>query len=372
MRRFRFAFAMMLICLAASGRAATVYTGDVIDGVRVVSALDVSDLEAGKKHRFLFQGVEMATGQRWYVPFMVAKGVNPGKKVLISAGVHGDELSPTDVVQRSFAELDPARMSGTVLAVLDIARPAMEQIRRKWPTPVWGGKLLDLNRVWPGREDGNVAQRQAWLVWNRLFKGNVDAALEFHTGATGTDFALFVFADLRKPENRSLAELFPVAQIKDDAGYSGTLETAFMEAGIPAITPEVGGGRSFDRPKIEACVEGVRNVLARYGVTEGKVGRTAEQAQAFVGNDMEAIRASRGGFVETLVTPGAKVSAGQTVAIQRNSFGDVVEDYKSGVDGVVAILTTDALLEPGSRIVEILTKSPKCEKDGCAYREEDE
>ena len=87
---------------------------------------------------------------------------------------------------------------------------------------------------------------------------------------------------------------------------------------------------------------------------------------------MEAIRASRGGFVETLVTAGAKVSTGQTVAIQRNSFGDVVEEYKAGVDGVVAILTTDALLEPGSRIVEILTKSPKCEKDGCTYREEDE
>jgi|SRR5271166_1331137 len=130
------------IYLAAPGHAATVYTGDVINGVRVVSALDVSDLEAGKGYRFLFQGVEMATGQRYYVPVMVAKGANPGKKVLICAGVHGDELSPTDAVQRSFAELDPAKMSGTVLAVLDIGRPAMEQIQRKWPTPVWGGLHL--------------------------------------------------------------------------------------------------------------------------------------------------------------------------------------------------------------------------------------
>lgn len=225
---------------------------------------------------------------------MVAKGVNPGKKVLISAGVHRDELSPTDVVQRAFAELDPTKMSGAVVAVLDIGRPAMEQIQRKWPTPVWGGSLLDLNRVWPGREDRNVAERQGWLVWNRLFKGNVDAALDFHTGATGTDFALFIFADLRKPENRSLAELFPVAQIKDDPGYPGTLETAFVEAGIPAITPEVRGGRSFDRPKIEASVEGVHNVLVHYGVTQGAIGRTSKDSNAFVGNDMQAIRASKG------------------------------------------------------------------------------
>lgn len=51
--------------IAACARAATQYTGDTIDGVRVISALDVSDLEAGEKHRFLFQGVEMATGQHW-------------------------------------------------------------------------------------------------------------------------------------------------------------------------------------------------------------------------------------------------------------------------------------------------------------------
>lgn len=357
---------------AAPTRAATQYTGDTIDGVKVISQLDVSDLEPGKKHRFLFQGVEMATGQHWYVPVMVAKGANPGKKVLISAGVHGDELSPTDVVQRAFAELDPAKMSGTVLAVLDIGRAAMEQIRRKWPTPVWGGTLFDLNRVWPGREDGNVAQRQGWLVWNRLFKGNIDAALDFHTGATGTDFAMFIFADLRQPENRSLAELFPVAQIKDDPGYPGTLETAFVEAGIPAITPEVGGGRSFDRPKIAISVEGVRNVLAHYGVTQAKVGKTSVESGAFIGNDIEAIRAARGGFVETTVTVGEKVSAGQTVAVQRNSFGDVVQEYKAGVDGVVAILTTDALLEPGSRIVEILTRSEKCEREGCPYDESED
>jgi hypothetical protein len=33
----------------------TVYTGDTIGGVRVISQLDVNDLKPGKKHRFLFQ-----------------------------------------------------------------------------------------------------------------------------------------------------------------------------------------------------------------------------------------------------------------------------------------------------------------------------
>ena len=37
----------------------TVYTGDVIDGKKVVSALNLEDLEPGKKHLFYFR----ATGQ---------------------------------------------------------------------------------------------------------------------------------------------------------------------------------------------------------------------------------------------------------------------------------------------------------------------
>jgi len=163
-----------------------------------------------------------------------------------------------------------------------------------------------------------------------------------------------------------------VAQIKDDPGFSGTLETAFVEDGVPAITPEVGGGRSFDRPKIEVFVEGVRNVLAHYGVTGNKVGRTAKDSNAFVGNDLEVIRASNGGFVELLVSLGEKVSPGRKVAVQRNSFGDVVREYTTNIDGEVAILTTDAIVEPGSRIVEVLTQKSdaKCADGGCPYEGE--
>ena len=44
-----------------------------------------------------------------------------------------------------------------------------------------------------------------------------------------------------------MAELFPVDQIKNDPGEPGTLEMAFAEAGIPVMTIEIGGPRSFDR-----------------------------------------------------------------------------------------------------------------------------
>jgi hypothetical protein len=57
---------------APGAPSATVYTGDTIQGKKVVSALDVNDLEPRQKHLLYFQGVEMPTGQHWYVSVTVA------------------------------------------------------------------------------------------------------------------------------------------------------------------------------------------------------------------------------------------------------------------------------------------------------------
>src|SRR4029077_6503764 len=102
---------------APGAPSATVYTGDTIRGKKVVSALDVNDLEPGKKHLLYFQGVEMPTGQHWYVSVTVARGAKPGKRVVLVSGVHGDEMSSIHTVQTVMNQLDPAQMSGTVMSV---------------------------------------------------------------------------------------------------------------------------------------------------------------------------------------------------------------------------------------------------------------
>ena len=109
----------------------TVYTGDIIDGKKVISALNINDLEPGTKQRFFFQGVQTATGHRWHVSTIVAKGARPGKRVALVSGVHGDEISTVRTIQIVMDQLDPAAMSGAVLAVLDVSRPAMEGMQRR-------------------------------------------------------------------------------------------------------------------------------------------------------------------------------------------------------------------------------------------------
>ena len=238
-------------------------------------------------------------------------------------------------------------MSGAVLAVLDVSRPALEGMARRWPNSGRGLGLVDLNREWPGHEHGPTApSRHAGLLFNRLLRPNADYAIDFHTSTTGMSMTAFHLARMDLPEVRAMAELFPIDQIFDNPAYPGLLANAFISAGIPAFTPEIGAPRIFDHGMIPHFVEGTMNVLKHHGVIAGPTGRTGKDTDIFVGNSLHAVIATHGGFVELLVKLNDKVEVGQKIAIQRNTFGEVVAEYTSGVSGEVAACRTDATSEP--------------------------
>src|ERR1700751_6065113 len=182
----------------------------MIDGKKVISALDINDLESGKKHFFYFQGVQTPTRQHCHVPTMVAKGARPGKRIALVSGVHGDEISPVRTIQTVMDQLDPAEMSGAVLAVFDVSRPALEGMARRWPNSGRGIDLVDINREWPGNENGPTASsRHAGMLFNRLLKPNADYAIEFHTSTTRIDLTVCHIARTDLSDGRAMAELLP-------------------------------------------------------------------------------------------------------------------------------------------------------------------
>lgn len=340
-----------------AGTSGTVYTGDVIDGKKVISSLDISDLKPGK-HSFYFQGVQMPTGQHWYVSVMVAKGAAPGKRLGLMSGVHGDEMSPIQTVQSVMRELDPAAMSGSVVAVLDISRPAMEGMERRWPNSGRGIDLIDINRLFPGNEDApDAPTRHAGLIFNRLLRSNLDYGIDFHTAATGMDATAFHLARMDLPEVRAMAELYPVDQIFDNFGERGLLANALIDAGIPAFTPEIGKPRIFDHDMIALFVEGTMNVIKHHGIISGPIGRTSKDSSVFVADGMFPVTATHGGFIELLVELNETVRPGQKVAVQRNTFGEIVAEYSVPLGGEVGARRTDATAESGTPIVFLIFDS---------------
>jgi len=353
--------------LSLAAQAATVYTGDTIDGKKVISQLDVADLAPGQIHKFLFEGVEMGTGQHWYVPVMVAKGVRPGKRLLLVSGVHGDELNPIATVQKVFAELDPTTLSGAVIGVIGSSRPGVEHTTRGWLWMDLGHSLVNPNRTWPGNENGNTPERHSWLLMNRLIKGNVDIGVDIHTGGNGIYFGLFAFSSSDDEETQKLTGLFPLDQIYLSPTTGGSLSAALVNAGIPAFTLELGGPRKFVPEMIDAGVVGVGNVMSHYKMHDRPMGQTAEDRGVFIGNQLVDMFAADSGFTELFVKIDDWVKKGQKLAIQKNAFGETVHEYISPVDGRIAIIGTDAVRERGVDVVSILTNSNECGEKGCEY-----
>jgi predicted deacylase len=156
------------------------------------------------------------------------------------------------------------------------------------------------------------------------------------------------------PEVKAMVDLYPVGQIFDNHVYPGVLHNAFMDADIPAFTPEIGAGRVLNLEMISLFVEGTMNVLKHHGILAGPLGRTGKDVGVFIGNSALPILATQGGLVEHLVKLNDKVEAGQKVAIQRNSFGEVVAEYTSSVAGEVTGQRSDAMSEPGNPLAFIL------------------
>ena len=185
-----------------------------------------------------------------------------------------------------------------------------------------------------------------------------DFAIDFHTGTTGFQVTAFNIGGMEVPEVKAMVELYPVGQIFDNHVYPGVLHNAFMDVGIPSFTPEIGAARVLDPEMISLFVEGTMNVLKHHGIVAGPMGRTGKDVTVFVGNSAFPILATAGGLVEHLVKLNDKVEAGQKVAVQRDSFGEVVAEYTSGVTGEITGQRSDAMSEPGNPLVFILFHKP--------------
>ena len=75
----------------------------------------------------------MSTGQHWYVSVIVAKGSKPGKRITLTSGVHGDEMSSVHTVQMIVGRLNPVDS-------------ALENMQRRWSSSGRGFQLSGVSR----------------------------------------------------------------------------------------------------------------------------------------------------------------------------------------------------------------------------------
>jgi uncharacterized protein len=355
---------LILALLVTPASAATERTGDVIDGTPVIQQLDARDLAAGQVHRFWFRATDNAIGQSWHVPVIVVRGAKPGLRLLLTAAIHGDELSGIDVIHRLVTKLDPATLSGTVIAV-----PGLNSIglihRSRGFTPGDGKDGWNLNRLMPGKNDAgaDIGERYAHALWTRLLRPNADAVIDLHTQSRGTTYVMYAFASTSRA--RAIANLIGPDIIKLDPGVKGSVETEFVNNGIPAITLELGRPEIFDPVMIARALDGIARVMADMKMAPDDSAPPLTTTP-YIANKIVAVRTSRGGFTTVRAALGSDVKKGDVVATIADPFGRIVETIRAPESGRINTIATDPLRDPGDMVMRIvfLSDDPKC-REGC-------
>ncbi len=355
---------LALLLLAAPALAATERVGS-IDGITVIDRLDVADLPAGAVQRFWFRAGDTALGGGWQVPVIVVKGARPGPRLLLTAGIHGDELNGIDVIHQLVAGLDPARLAGTVVAVPGLNTPGLLQSEREW-TPDASRGQPNLNRVMPGEDgaangSGGIAD-YAGRLWSRVLRPNADQAVDLHTQSRGTEYVLYAFAST--PRTRVMAEMVAPDIIKLDPGEKGTVENELTNAGVPAITLELGGPERFDPAIVKRGIAGITNLMREMKMLDGPA--APKSPETFVSNSITVVRAPRAGWAHLLVPLGAAVTRGQPVATISDAFGRITDTVAAPQDGRVNTIATDPRRPRGGMLMRIVwwSNDPKC-ASGC-------
>ena len=350
-RLFAAASLFFLICFPAS---ANLYEKLQSSGkpVEVVETLDTKTLEAGT-HRFLFNAGSRNTGEAIWLPVMVIKGANSGPRMLITAAVHGDELNGIAVLHGLIKRVSPETLNGTLILVPGVNQPGLNANNRHFVGAGGGGHMTDLNRVFPGRgPHGSTAERYVAKLWKNILRGNADYMIDLHTQTQGSDYPLFVFSDFRNAVSRQMAYDLGPDMIKNDAGQSGSLETTMMDAGVPAVTFEVGGPKVWQPGLISRAIEGVLNVMHRLKLLDGAV--KVPSIEPYVGANTTNIYTDHGGFAYIHVGLKDEVEKGQKLATVVDAFGSEIASYTSPHKGMVLSIATDPLREPGAMLVRIL------------------
>lgn len=280
-------------------------------------------------------------------------------RLLVLAGVHGDEREPIEAVRRLEAALPRVRVHGSVTLVPEANPTACAAGTRL------GADGLDMARSFPGDPDGSPTQRAAHAVTEHIRRA--DALIDLHTGGRTlrvlpmTGYMLHRDAVVLDGQRR-MARAFglPVIWGTSPALEGRSLSTA-RDLAVPAIYAEYGGGDGCDEAAVTAYVAGCLNVMRELGMLPTTTVRPAvdreplvvEDARDGSGHLQAGHPAPLDGDFRAAVGLGATVQAGDALGTLATAAGDE-HVIRAAATGLVLVLRPDAAARAGDPLAVIL------------------
>ncbi len=282
------------------------------------------------------------------MPVHVLTGRRPGKRLFVSAAVHGDELNGVEIIRRLLKQPALKRLRGVLIAVPVVNIHGFIQRSRYLPD------RRDLNRNFPGSESGSLTARLAYRFMTEIVE-RCDYGIDLHTGAIHRGNLPQIRGDLNDTTLAALAEDFDAPVILHAPFRDGSLRQAAGEQGIPTLLYEAGEALRIDEMAIRIGIRGVLNVLRGLGMLPRTRGQrpSSKAATSVRCGSSHWVRTPESGMLQTPIALGQQVTRGQPIAILADPFGERERTVTAPISGVVLGRTTQPLVNEGDAIFHL-------------------
>ncbi|MCU4924469.1 succinylglutamate desuccinylase/aspartoacylase family protein [Halobacteria archaeon AArc-dxtr1] len=299
-------------------------------------------------------GVSISTTVHTY------EGATEGPTLYVQAAQHGREVNGAEVLRRFHDRLSLADLTGTVIAV-PVANPLTFD-RVSYTTPeAFDSVAPNMNRVWPGDEEGTLHQRMAARLWE--YVRDADAAVDLHTGSPDMyPHVIYLNGD---EDSRRLAtafgtDLLLAERADEDApeewhkrGFAGKFRVVAAREGIPTITPELAHNKQIIEDVVEAGVDGLCDVLCELEMLPGEV---PNRELTIARNHIGAVDADASGLFRPNpdLAVGERVTAGTSLGtVYDPTSYEPLDEATADRDGVLYALTREATVVAGDQLASV-------------------
>jgi predicted deacylase len=271
------------------------------------------------------------------VPVTVMNGKGDGPVLCLTAAIHGDELNGIEVIRRVLDDIDVQELNGAIIAVPIVNLQGFYRGSRYLPD------RRDLNRHFPGNAKGSSATRMAHSFFTEVVR-HCSALVDLHTGSLDRTNLPQVRANLNSQLTMQLARSFGATVVLHTTGERGSLRRAAQEAGIPAVTFEMGEPMRVQPEQVEHGAKAIETLMYALGMT----------SQRRFWGDPESVyyrsrwvRVDQGGILFSDVALGERVSEGELLGTVTDPLSNKQYRVYAPVSGRILGMALNQVVLPG-------------------------
>jgi predicted deacylase len=293
---------------------------------------------------------KLHTGTKIEVPIIIERGKEAGPTILITGGIHGDEINGVEIVRQIVSKGYNKPEKGMVICIPVVNIFGFLSQKRQFPD----GR--DLNRVFPGSKTGSLASIFAYHLMKEIVPVT-DYCLDFHTGGANRFNAGQVRINEGSPESLELAEVFGAPFIIKSKRREKSYRDAAIQLGKTVLLYEGGKSLDLDDSITDIGVKGALNVMQHLGIRDFSLDlekMNIKEAQKPVVIEKSIwIRARFSGMFRNTAILGKRYKKGEEIGSISDPFGFFEKKIKMPMEGYVFCINHSPIVNKGDAIFHI-------------------